>query len=119
MRSQVEIWLETLHNRRVEVTRLYTNAKSQLDHYLYLSRNDDELIRLEALICERKNTLVHLDNLGSSISSVEELLNSLIQMKYEADGISGRCIELAKTQQVRFKLMFQRNMTLHNMYMYV
>ena len=82
------------------MTTLLANTKKQLDQYLYLSRNDDELDRLEALINEKKANLVHLDNLGTSTSSAEELLNSLIQLKYEADGISERCIELAKDQQV-------------------
>ena len=82
------------------MTTLLANTKKELDQCLYLSRNDDELDRLEALISEKKNNLVHLDNLGTSTSSTEELLNSLIQLKYEADGISGRCIELAKDQQV-------------------
>ena len=97
---QVELWLETLHNRRVEVTALFTRAKKELDNSLYLTRNDDELIELGALISEKKNNLMHLDSLGSSIPSVEELLNTLIKLKYEADGISQRCIEIAKTQQV-------------------
>ena len=84
----------------MEVTTLLTNTKKQLDQYLYLSRNDNELVQLEALIAEKKNNLLHLDNLGSSVSSAEDLLNSLIQLKCEADGISERCIELAKDQQV-------------------
>ena len=79
---------------------MFTNTKKELDQYLYLSRNDDELVRLEALIAEKKNNLMHLENLGSSVSSAEGLLNSFIQLKYEADGISERCIELAKDQQV-------------------
>lgn len=82
------------------MTTLLANTKKQLDQYLYLSRNDDELDRLEALISEKKTNLVHLDNLGTSTSSADELLNSLIQLKYEADGISERCIALAKDQQV-------------------
>ena len=82
------------------MTTLLTNTKKQLDQYLYLSRNDNELVQLEALIAEKKNSLLHLDNLGSSVSSAEDLLNSLIQLKCEADGISERCIELAKDQQV-------------------
>ena len=82
------------------MTTLLTNTKKQLDQYLYLSRNDNELVQLEALIAEKKNNLLHLDNLGSSVSSAEDLLNSLIQLKCEADGISERCIELAKDQQV-------------------
>ena len=102
---QVEHWLETLHNRRVEVTALFTRAKKELDNYLYLTRNDDELIKLGALIAEKKNNLMHLDNLGSSIPSVEELLSTLIQLKYEADGISQRCIEIAKSQQVNIYLI--------------
>ena len=102
---QVELWLETLHNRRVEVTVLFTRAKKELDQYYHLTRNDDELIKLGALIAQKKDFLMHLDSLGSSIPSVEELLNTLIQMKYEADGISQRCIEIAKTQQVNFFLI--------------
>ena len=82
------------------MTTLLTNTKKQLDQYLYLSRNDNELVQLEALIAEKKNNLLHLDNLGSSVSSAEDLLNCLIQLKCEADGISERCIELAKDQQV-------------------
>ena len=82
------------------MTTLLTNTKKQLDQYLYLSRNDNELVQLEALIAEKKNNLLRLDNLGSSVSSAEDLLNSLIQLKCEADGISERCIELAKDQQV-------------------
>ena len=83
------------------MTTLLANTKKQLDQYLYLSRNDDELDKLEKLISEKKNSLMHLDNLGSSVSSAESLLNSLIQLKCEADGISERCIALAKDQQVR------------------
>ena len=98
---QVELWLESLHNRRVEVTLLFTRTKCELDHYVCLSRNEDELIRLENIIADKKNSLMRLNQLGSSHSSVEEMLNSLMQRKYEADGISERCIELAKTQQVR------------------
>ena len=77
-----------------------------MDNYLYLTRNDDELIKLGALIAEKKSSLMHLDNLGSSISSVEELLSTLIQLKYEADGISQRCIEIAKSQQVNIYLLY-------------
>ena len=83
------------------MTTLLANTKKQLDQYLYLSRNDDELDKLEKLISEKKNRLMHLDNLGSSVSSAESLLNSLIQLKCEADSISERCIALAKDQQVR------------------
>ena len=101
----MELWLETLHNRRVQVTALFTKAKKELDNYLYLSSNDDELIKLGALISEKKNNLLHLDHLGSSIPSVEELLNTLIQLKHEADGISERCIEIARTQQVNIYLI--------------
>ena len=82
------------------MTKLLANTKKQLDQYLYLSRNDDELERLEKLILEKKNSLMHLNNLGSSVSSAEALLNSLIQLKCEADSISERCIALAKDQQV-------------------
>ena len=82
------------------MTTLLANTKKQLDQYLYLSRNDGELDRLEALISEKKSGLMHLNNLGSSVATAEDLLNSLIQLKYEADGISERCIALAKDQQV-------------------
>ena len=55
------------------MTKLLANTKKQLDQYLYLSRNDDELEKLERLISEKKNSLMHLDNLGSSVSSSESL----------------------------------------------
>ena len=83
------------------MTTLLANTRKQLDQYLYQSRNDDELDKLEKLISEKKNSLMHLDNLGSSVPSAESLVNSLIQLKCEADSISERCIALAKDQQVR------------------
>ena len=99
--SKVEHWLEELHNRRVEVTKMFTVSKNSLQQGLYLARYDDELLKLESLISEKKNQLQHCNSYGSSSSSAEDLLQSLFLLKQEADGISERCIDIAKHIEVR------------------
>ena len=99
--SKVEHWLEELHNRRVEVTKMFTVSKNSLQQGLYLARYDDELLKLESLISEKKNQLQHCNGYGSSSSSAEDLLQSLFLLKQEADGISERCIDIAKHIEVR------------------
>ena len=99
--SKVEHWLEELHNRRVEVTQMFTVAKNSLQQGLHLARYDDELSSLESLISEKRNQLQHCNSYGSSSSSAEDLLQSLFLLKQEADGISEQCINIAKHIEVR------------------
>ena len=99
--SKVEHWLEKLHDRRIEVTKMFTVAKNSLQQGLHLARYDDELLRLESLILEKRNQLQHCNSYGSSSSSAEDLLQSLFLLKQEADGISEQCINIAKHIEVR------------------
>ena len=80
---------------------MFTVAKNSLQQGLHLARHDDELNRLETLILEKKNQLQHCKSYGSSSSSAEDLLQSLFLLKQEADGISEKCINIAKHVEVR------------------
>ena len=93
--------MEALHDRRVKVTKIYQNVKDSLTQNIRQSQTEDELKQLGSIIAERKNDLAKLNSLGSSQSDVESLIKELVFLKDEAENISKRCIEIAKTLPVR------------------
>jgi titin len=73
--SQVQHWLEALHDRRRALDGAWARRKAELEQALALAMLAIELASLDATLKVRHEALARSDQLGDSASSAELLLH--------------------------------------------
>lgn len=83
--SQVERWLEDLHDRRRTLELSWQSRKTQLEQCLALALLTTDLRLLEEIFADRREGLSrNSDELGDSESSAQLLLNEHLKLLPEA-----------------------------------
>ena len=94
--EQVELWLESLHDRRVEVTAMLTKRKRQLEQSKSDCRGLTRLRELESILANKKESLINTHDLGSNAVNADSLLQDNLRLQDEAAGYSEECLQYIK-----------------------
>jgi len=88
---KVEIMLESLHDRRLFVEKLFQKSSVEVKELMNRSSIKQGLEHLGGIVKERMKELerYHQD-LGSCVSSVEILMRKVIELEKEVVGFSGK-----------------------------
>nr|CAD7442107.1 unnamed protein product [Timema bartmani] len=109
--SQVEHWLEELHDRRRALELSWQSRKTQLEQCLALALLASDLHELEDYLSVRKEALSRSsDQLGDSSSSTELLLHEHRKLLPEAKDLQDRALKITKaTEQLMSSGHFARD----------
>nr|CAD7575774.1 unnamed protein product [Timema californicum] len=109
--SQVEHWLEELHDRRRALELSWQSRKTQLEQCLALALLASDLHELEDYLSVRKEALSRSsDQLGDSSSSAELLLHEHRKLLPEAKDLQDRALKITKaTEQLMSSGHFARD----------
>ncbi len=94
--GQVELWLEELHDRRVESTRLYERCLRQLELLETSSprgKTDSpqrQLGQISEELSAKEAEVSGLSDLGSSLSSCDRLMREVVAKQAEVQEIADR-----------------------------
>ncbi|PSN37212.1 hypothetical protein C0J52_12781, partial [Blattella germanica] len=98
--SQVEHWLENLHDRRRLLEIAWQNRKTQLEQCLALALLATDLKELEEVLLLRKEALLQgSDHLGDSSASAELLLHEHKKLLPEAKELQDRALKITKATE--------------------
>ncbi|KAJ4429613.1 hypothetical protein ANN_21799 [Periplaneta americana] len=98
--SQVEHWLESLHDRRRLLEIAWQSRKTQLEQCLALALLATDLKELEEVLTIRKEAILRgSDNLGDSSSSAELLLHEHKKLLPEAKELQDRALKVTKATE--------------------
>ncbi len=87
--AQVELWLEELHDRRVQTTARFEARLRELQ--ALLDDTSDLIEQLEELIAAKKAALSGKRALGSSVTSCDQLIKETVILQSEAQEIGEQC----------------------------
>ncbi len=91
--------LESLHDRRVFVTSIFqrsiNDAKSRLNNVGL--KNEIDVIR--RLVADKTDSLRRQNDVGTSVDSVDNLLQTTLEIQREASAVENRCVECVKASE--------------------
>jgi len=82
--SQVQLWLEALHDKRRNIDKKWTFQKSTMEQAIQMAVLTQELISLDELLKVRHEGMARCDQLGDSTLSAEFLLTEHHKLLPEA-----------------------------------
>ncbi|XP_072152903.1 coiled-coil domain-containing protein 141 isoform X3 [Bemisia tabaci] len=95
--SQVEHWIEQLHDQRHLIEQIWARRRTLLEQSLALSLLATDLTLLESLLFDRHETLSRLkNNLGSSETEAKSLLESLQSLLPEAKELQEQSLKVLR-----------------------
>lgn len=97
--TQVEVWLEQLHDRRNVLELAWQTRKVQLEQCLALAIFAKELHDLETALRNRKNAVQAVPNLGESESSAQALHDQYVQHKAEALALRDKALKITRATE--------------------
>ncbi|KAJ9596373.1 hypothetical protein L9F63_012601, partial [Diploptera punctata] len=98
--SQVEHWLENLHDRRRLLEIAWQSRKTELEQCLGLALLASDLKELEEVLLVRKEALTQgSDHLGDSSASAELLLHEHKKLLPEAKELQDRALKITKATE--------------------
>lgn len=97
--TQVELWLEELHDRRNVLEVAWQTRKIQLEQCLALAIFAKELNDLETILRNRKNELESLPNLGDSEATAIHLLQNYIALKQDAVSLRDKALKITRATE--------------------
>lgn len=97
--TQVELWLEELHDRRNVLELAWQTRKIQLEQCLALAIFAKELNDLETLLNNRRNQVTGLPNLGDSEATAIHLLQTYIGLKQDAVSLRDKALKITRATE--------------------
>lgn len=97
--TQVEVWLEELHDRRNVLELAWQTRKIQLEQCLALAIFAKELNDLETTLRNRKNEVNGLPNLGESEATAIHLLQNYIALKQDAVSLRDKALKITRATE--------------------
>lgn len=99
--TQVECWLEDLHDRRNSLELAWQTRKQQLEQCLALAIFARDLNDLENILHNRKNTLSSdtAFNLGDSEDMAKQLLQEYLQLKQDAVSLRDKALKITRATE--------------------
>ncbi|KAF4518527.1 hypothetical protein B566_EDAN004271 [Ephemera danica] len=94
--SQVQHWLEALHDRRRALDAAWARRKAELEQALALAMLAAELASLDATLRVRHEALARSDQLGDSASSAELLLHEHNKLLPEAKDLQEKGLRVTR-----------------------
>ena len=107
---QVSIWLEQLHDRRVEVTDMFNKMKDHLRKKMKSIQIVANIDHLSQQVEKKLEQLMNIDSLGKSADESYELLRETLEIEWEAHEISEQCLKsVASCQNSSSMNQFDQN----------
>lgn len=97
--TQVEVWLEELHDKRNQLELAWQTRKNQLEQCLALAIFAKELNELETVLKSRRLALDGLPNLGDSESAANHLLERYVELKQDAVSLRDRALKITRATE--------------------
>ncbi|EEB18958.1 golgin IMH1, putative [Pediculus humanus corporis] len=97
--SQVEHWLESLHDKRKQMETLWQTRKLQIEHCLGLAILASELLDVENVLKLKKEKLLKNDNLGDSKSTALILLDELMKILGDAQNLQEKTLKITNSTE--------------------
>lgn len=97
--TQVELWLEQLHDRRNVLELAWQTRKVQLEQCLALAIFAKELHELETQLCNRRNDVPAIPNLGDSEITAQHLHVEYMQHKQDAIALRDKALKITRATE--------------------
>lgn len=97
--TQVEVFLEDLHDKRNTLELAWQTRKTQLEQCYALAVLAKDIIELETLLERRRNEILDSFSLGDSETTADLLLQTYVKAKDDAKNLRDKAVKIAKATQ--------------------